>query len=90
MRGNDIFITPYVPLPVSAYTALIGARTGTMLWSRFSNVANIIRYVVDIPQGYPLEAAGSLFCSAITMYSPLAHWGVRMYYIWSMCAQGHF
>jgi len=33
------------------------------------------RYIVGIPEGYPLEAAGPLFCAAITMYSPLAHWG---------------
>jgi len=33
------------------------------------------RYIVDIPPAYPLEAAGPLFCAAITMYSPLAHWG---------------
>lgn len=32
------------------------------------------RYLVRIPSGYPLEAAGPIFCAAITMYSPLAHW----------------
>ena len=28
-----------------------------------------------IPDGYPLEAAGPVFCAGITLYSPLAHWG---------------
>ena len=28
-----------------------------------------------IPSGYPLEAAGPVFCAGITLYSPLAHWG---------------
>merc|ERR1711973_620451 len=32
------------------------------------------RYLVKIPASYPLEAAGPIFCAAITMYSPLAHW----------------
>lgn len=33
------------------------------------------RYIVKIPDGYPLEAAGPVFCAGITLYSPLAHWG---------------
>jgi len=33
------------------------------------------RYLIKIPKSYPLESAGPLFCAAITMYSPLAHWG---------------
>jgi len=32
------------------------------------------RYIIRIPEEYPLEASGPLFCAAITMYSPLAHW----------------
>ena len=32
------------------------------------------RFLVKIPDGYPLEAAGPVFCAGITMYSPLAHW----------------
>lgn len=32
------------------------------------------RYIVKIPDNYPMEAAGPIFCSGITMYSPLAHW----------------
>jgi len=32
------------------------------------------RYIIKIPDEYPLEASGPLFCAAITMYSPLAHW----------------
>lgn len=32
------------------------------------------RFLIKIPAEYPLESAGPLFCSAITMYSPLCHW----------------
>merc|ERR1712126_361167 len=32
------------------------------------------RYIVKIPDGYPLEAAGPVFCAGITMYSPLQYW----------------
>ena len=32
------------------------------------------RFLVKIPDSYPLEAAGPVFCAGITMYSPLAHW----------------
>jgi len=32
-------------------------------------------YVIKIPSSYPLESAGPVFCSAITMYSPLAQHG---------------
>ena len=38
---------------------------------------NSYRYIVKIPEGYPLEAAGPVFCAGITMYSPLAYWNVR-------------
>ena len=38
---------------------------------------NSCRYIVKIPEGYPLEAAGPVFCAGITMYSPLAYWNVR-------------
>jgi len=33
------------------------------------------RYLVKVPEGYPLEKAGPIFCAGITMYSPLSHWG---------------
>ena len=29
------------------------------------------KYIARIPEGYPLEAAGPVFCAGITMYSPL-------------------
>lgn len=35
------------------------------------------RYLIKIPEGYPLEKAGPIFCAAITMYSPLAHWKAK-------------
>ena len=37
----------------------------------------MLRYIVTIPDGFPLEAAGPVFCAGITMYSPLVHWKVR-------------
>jgi len=33
------------------------------------------RFIVKIPDGFPLEAAGPVFCAGITMYSPLCDWG---------------
>ena len=35
------------------------------------------RFIVTIPPGYPMEAAGPVFCAGITMYSPLVDWKVR-------------
>eukprot|EP00088_Acartia_fossae_P005372 TRINITY_DN1236_c0_g1_i1.p1 TRINITY_DN1236_c0_g1~~TRINITY_DN1236_c0_g1_i1.p1 ORF type:complete len:377 (-),score=117.63 TRINITY_DN1236_c0_g1_i1:39-1118(-) len=35
------------------------------------------RYLIKIPDTYPLEKAGPIFCAAITMYSPLCHWKVK-------------
>ena len=32
-------------------------------------------FVIRIPAGIPLEYAGPILCSGITMYSPLKHWG---------------
>jgi len=34
-------------------------------------------FLVKIPSSFPLEAAGPIFCAAITMYSPLGHWGAK-------------
>merc|ERR1712203_969217 len=35
------------------------------------------RFIVAIPEGFPLEAAGPVFCAGITMYSPLAYWDAK-------------
>ena len=40
------------------------------------NIYFSFRYIVKIPDGYPLEAAGPVFCAGITMYSPLQYWNV--------------
>jgi len=32
------------------------------------------RFIVKIPDGFPLEAAGPVFCAGVTMYSPLINW----------------
>jgi len=32
-------------------------------------------FAIKIPKSYPLEAAGPIFCSGITMYTPLKQWG---------------
>ena len=37
----------------------------------------VCRFIVTIPPGYPMEAAGPVFCAGITMYSPLVDWKVR-------------
>jgi len=33
------------------------------------------QFLIRVPDSYPLEAAGPVFCAGITMYSPLSHWG---------------
>ena len=33
------------------------------------------KFAIKIPKGYPLESAGPLFCSGITMYTPLKDFG---------------
>ena len=33
------------------------------------------RFLVKIPDNFPLAAAGPVFCAGVTMYSPLVHWG---------------
>mmetsp|Transcript_22722 Transcript_22722/g.71142 ORF Transcript_22722/g.71142 Transcript_22722/m.71142 type:complete len:370 (-) Transcript_22722:132-1241(-) len=33
------------------------------------------RFAIVVPDDYPLEKAGPVMCSAITMYDPLVHWG---------------
>merc|ERR1719402_2001693 len=35
------------------------------------------RFIVKVPEGFPLEAAGPVFCAGITMYSPLAYWDAK-------------
>lgn len=35
------------------------------------------QFIIKIPVGYPMEAAGPIFCAGITMFSPLARWGAR-------------
>ena len=33
------------------------------------------RFIVKVPDGYPLEAAGPVFCAGITMFTPLVKYG---------------
>lgn len=35
------------------------------------------RYLIKVPEEYPLEAAGPILCAGITMYSPLKYWGAN-------------
>merc|ERR1712059_222923 len=35
------------------------------------------RFIVKIPRGLPLEAAGPVFCAGITMFSPLSYWKAK-------------
>eukprot|EP00095_Tigriopus_kingsejongensis_P003028 maker-scaffold170_size291898-snap-gene-1.61 protein:Tk03028 transcript:maker-scaffold170_size291898-snap-gene-1.61-mRNA-1 annotation:"alcohol dehydrogenase" len=32
-------------------------------------------FIIRIPESYPLDHAGPVFCAGITMFSPLKHWG---------------
>ena len=33
------------------------------------------RFVIKVPDGFPLESAGPVFCAGITMFSPLTNYG---------------
>ena len=35
------------------------------------------KFILKIPAGYPLSAAGPVFCAGITMFSPLSYWGAK-------------
>lgn len=44
----------------------------------YSNSVVVDRnYVIRIPDGVDLAAAGPIMCSAVTVYSPLRHWNIR-------------
>lgn len=44
----------------------------------YSNAVVVDRnYVIKIPDGVELAAAGPIMCSAVTVYGPLNHWNVR-------------
>ncbi len=34
-------------------------------------------FIIKVPEGYPLETAGPVFCAGITMFSPLNYWGAN-------------
>jgi len=53
----------------------IATDTGFTYGGYSGSLAVHERYIIKIPSGYPLEAAGPVFCAGITLYSPLAHWG---------------
>jgi len=36
------------------------------------------RFLVKIPAGFPLEAAGPIFCAGVTMFSPLVNWKANL------------
>merc|ERR1719495_995733 len=35
------------------------------------------KFILKIPDGYPLQCAGPVFCAGITMFSPLSYWGAK-------------
>ena len=39
---------------------------------------SVLRFIVKIPDGFPLEAAGPVFCAGITMFSPLTKYGAHL------------
>ena len=62
--------------------ALLGARRALCSLAKVRPVcvrwlSVVRRFIVTIPPGYPMEAAGPVFCAGITMYSPLVDWKVR-------------
>ena len=34
-------------------------------------LSSLLRFILKIPAGYPLEAAGPVLCAGITMFTPL-------------------
>ena len=55
----------------------IKTDVGYTLGGYSSKISINQHYVLRIPTGYPLEKAGPVFCSGITMFSPLQHWGAN-------------
>ena len=33
------------------------------------------RFIIRVPDGFPLESAGPVFCAGITMFNPLTTYG---------------
>lgn len=33
------------------------------------------KFVIKVPDNYPSEHAGVIFCAGVTLYDPLKHWG---------------
>jgi alcohol dehydrogenase (NADP+) len=33
------------------------------------------KFVIKVPENYPIESAGVILCAGITLYDPLKHWG---------------
>ena len=37
----------------------------------------VVRFIVKIPEGFPLQSAGPVFCAGVTMFSPLCTYGAN-------------
>jgi hypothetical protein len=57
---RDRTATRWIECPLRSYHPILSSCT-------------LYRFLVKIPDSYPLDAAGPIFCAAITMYSTLAH-----------------
>lgn len=55
----------------------ISTGTGHTLGGYSESITVNEKFMLKIPDGYPMEAAGPIFCAGITLYSPLVHWGAR-------------
>jgi uncharacterized zinc-type alcohol dehydrogenase-like protein len=67
---------------VATYGAPLSARAGAppsapqhTLGGYTSATVVHEQFVVRIPEGYPLEAAGPIFCAGVTLYDPLRRYG---------------
>jgi uncharacterized zinc-type alcohol dehydrogenase-like protein len=48
----------------------------TKTWGGYS-ASNVVdeHFILNIPEGLPLDKAAPIMCAGITMYDPLKHWG---------------
>lgn len=55
----------------------IKTELGYTLGGYSSKISVNQNYILRIPKGYPMDKAGPVFCSGITMFSPLQYWGAE-------------
>ena len=53
----------------------VPSQTGETSSLHFTVTSAASRFILKIPAGYPLEAAGPVMCAGITMFTPLINYG---------------